>query len=128
MAAKIGMPAGTLYNKSNLNDSSLHKPSLAEAVLVQVISSDTRIVEAMAHVLGGLFVRIPTIDAVSDAALLEMITEIHVQSGRYHAEIKEALADGKFSRDEHVRIYKQALKFIRAVLESVQRIEGMVDE
>jgi hypothetical protein len=128
MASKIGMPTGTLYNKANLNESTSHKPSLADALLVQTISGDTRIVEVMAHVLGGAFVKVPEINVVSDVALLEMVTEIHVQSGRFHEEIKKALEDGKFTRQEHADIYQQALFFITSVLASVKRIEGMVDD
>ena len=33
MAAALGMPTGSLYNKANLNESSAHKPTLADAVL-----------------------------------------------------------------------------------------------
>jgi len=128
MAAKTGMPPGTLYNKANPNESSKHQPSLRDAVLVQAIAQDTRIVEAMAHTLGGLFVRLPRIEAVSDAALLEVINEIYIQSGLFHTEIKDALEDGKISKSEHDRIAVQGMKFIRSVLESVSRIEGMVDD
>lgn len=128
MASKIGMPTGTLYNKANVNETSLHKPTLGEAVLVQVVSNDLRIVQAMAHVLGGVFLKLPQLNAVSDAALLEMVAEIHIQSGHFHHEIREALKDGKFSQAEHRDIHKKALGFITSVLEAVQRIEGMVDE
>jgi hypothetical protein len=128
MAAKIGMPTGTLYNKVNQNESSHHKPTLADAVLVQVVAGDTRIVEAMAHTLGGVFLKLPTLEAVSDAALLEMVADIHIQSGHFHWEIKEALRDGKFTRQEHADIHQKALIFITAVLQAVSRIEGMVDD
>lgn len=127
MASKIGMPVGTLYNKANLNESSTHKPNLGEGVLVQVVSGDTRIVETMAHILGGVFLKLPRLDGVSDAALLEMIAEIHIQSGKFHEEIKKALQDSQFSRSEHERIHEQGLRYVTAILEAVKRIEGMVD-
>lgn len=128
MAAKIGVPVGTLYNKANLNESTAHKPTLGESVLVQVVSGDTRIVEAMAQTLGGLFVKLPKLEGVSDSALLEMVAEIHIHSGMFHHEVKEALRDGKFTKEEHELISRKAMGFIRAVLEAVKRIEGMVDE
>lgn len=128
MAAKIGVPVGTLYNKANVNESTQHKPNLTEAVLVQVVSGDHRIVEAMAHTLGGLYLRLPELSVVSDAALLDMVADIHIMSGKFHYEIKEALRDGKFTRQEHAQIREQALAFITSVLEAVQRIEGMIDE
>lgn len=127
MAAKLGMPAGTLYNKANLNESSAHKPSLGDAVLVQVISGDTRIVEAIAHTLGGVFVKLPRVQAISDTALLEMVADISIKNGQFHGELKAALEDGKFSRDEHFAIHQRALTYITSILETVSRIEGMVD-
>lgn len=127
MAAKIGMPVGTLYNKANVNESSPHKPNLGEGVLVQVVSGDTRLIETEAHILGGVFLKLPKLDNVSDAALLEMLCEIRVQDGLFHDELKKALEDKKFSTDEHGRISRQALRYVTAVLEAVKRIEGMVD-
>ncbi|TCS35817.1 phage regulatory protein CII [Paucimonas lemoignei] len=128
MAAVLGMPVGTLYNKCNLNETTIHKPNLGESVLVSVVSGDHRIAEALSQTLGGLHLRLPKLEGVSDAALLEMVAEIHIRAGHFHFEIKEALKDGKFSREEHAEIKKKALQFITAVLETVKRIEGMVDE
>lgn len=128
MAAKLGMPAGTLYNKANLNESSAHKATLGDALLVQVIANDTRIVEAMAHTLGGVFVKLPKVQAISDAALLEMVADISIMNGRFHGELKSALEDGKFSKDEHTAIHQRALTYITSILETVNRIEGMVDD
>lgn len=127
MAAKLGMPTGTLYNKANLNESSAHKPTLADAILVQVIAGDTRIVEAMAHTLGGVFVKLPTVQTISDVALLEMVADISIMNGRFHGELKAALEDGKFSKDEHQAIHQRALTYITAIIATVSRIEGMVD-
>lgn len=127
MAAKLGQPAGTVYNKANLNESSAHKPTLADAVLVQVIAGDTRLVQAMAYTLGGVFVKLPKLAIISDVALLEMVAEISIQNGRFHGELKEAIADGKFSADEHQAIKERALTYIASILEAVGRIEGLVD-
>lgn len=128
MAAKLGMPAGTLYNKANLNESSAHKPTLADAVLVQVIADDRRLVQAMAATLGGVFVKLPTSrEVISDVALLEMVAEISIMNGRFHGELKDAIGDGKFSADEHLAIHVRALDYITAILETVGRIGGMVD-
>lgn len=127
MAAALGTPAGTLYNKANLNESSAHKPTLADAVLVQIVAGDTRLVEAMAYTLGGVFVKLPTVDSISDVALLEMVADISIANGGFHGELKEALSDGKFSAAEHRAIHERALVFISTILEAVNRIKGMVD-
>jgi predicted ATP-dependent Lon-type protease len=128
MAAKMGMSVGTLYNKSNLNESSPHKVSLGEAVLVQVISEDHRIVEAMAHTLGGVYVKLPNIRVASDAALLDMVSEISIKNGNFHQELKDALEDGKFTAAEHEAIRQRALQCITSFLATVSRIGGMVDD
>lgn len=128
MAAKMGMPVGTLYNKANINESSAHKPLLGEAVLVQVIADDTRIVESMAHTLGGVFMRLPDLKGVSDAALIEMLCEVQVQDGLFHGEIRTSLMDRKFTKEEFNRVQARARRFVTAVLEATRRIEGMVDE
>jgi len=118
MAAKIGIPAGTLYNKSNLNESSTHKPSLSDALLVQVVSGDTRVVEAMAFSLGGTFLKLPVIDGVSDTALMEMLCRVQIESGQFHKELQEALGDKKFSREEFASIRREALQYVTAILEA----------
>ncbi len=128
MAVLIGVPAGTLYNKCNINEQSAHKPTLGEAVVVQVVAKDYRVAEAMAQVLDCILVRLPTSDEISDTALLEMVAEIHIRSGKFHEEIKIALADGKFSKQEHEDILKRAWKFVQAVMEAVKRIERLVDD
>ncbi|WP_426056884.1 phage regulatory CII family protein [Janthinobacterium sp. PSPC2-1] len=128
MAAALGMPTGSLYNKANLNESSAHKPTLADAVLVQIIAKDTRLVEAMAYTLGGVFVPLPPVELISDAALLEMVANISIANGVFHGELKEALEDGKFSKTEHLKIHQRGLEYISTILEAVGRIQGMVDD
>ncbi|MGC8160045.1 phage regulatory CII family protein, partial [Salmonella enterica] len=49
-------------------------------------------------------------------------------SGEFHQEIKDALEDGRIKPDEHQRIAKRGWSYIRAVMECVSRIEGMVDD
>jgi len=127
MASLLSTPAGTLYNKCNLNESSPHKATLADAMLVQIIASDHRLVEAMAFTLGGAFVKLPKPAVISDQALLDMVCEISIESGRFHGELRDALADGKFTAAEHDAIHQRALVYIQKILESVGRIQGMVD-
>lgn len=128
MAAKIGTPTGTLYNKCNLNETNQHKPSLSDAVLVQVVSGDTRIVEAMAFTLGGTFLKLPTVSGVSDAALMEMLCQIRIEDGHFHLELQKALRDRKFSSAEFAKIKSEAMQYVTAILEATHRIEGLIDE
>lgn len=128
MAAKLGMPAGTLYNKANLNESSVHKPTLGDSVLVQVIAGDTRVVQAMAYTLGGVFVKLPAPgEVVCDAALLDMVADISIMNGRFHGELKDALADGEISGDEHEKIRQRACDYVSAILATVSRVNSLIN-
>ena len=128
LANLMGMPVGSLYNKANSNETNKQKPTLADALLVQVLTKDHRIVEAMAATLGGVFIRLPIDETVSDEALLDVMLELGAKSGEFHQEIKDALEDGRIKPDEHQRIAKRGWSYIRAVRECVSRIEGMVDD
>gem|GEM_PF-6513523 len=74
-----------------------------------------------------MFVKLPTLAVISDIALLEMVADISIMNGRFHGELKAALEDGKFTRDEHVAIHQRALHYITAIIATVNRIEGMLD-
>ena len=56
LATLMGMSQGVLYNKANLQDHNHHKPTLQDAVLAQVVTDDKQITQAMAHLMGGVFI------------------------------------------------------------------------
>lgn len=130
LAAKMGMPAGTLYNKANHNDNenNHNKPTLADAVLVSVLAGDHRVLYSFAHTLGEVCFPVPNLSQVSDTALLELITKIGAEGGDFYQAVNAALADGDFSPREFRRIEHEALEFIGAIVESVARMKGLVDE
>jgi hypothetical protein len=125
LAAKMGKAAGVLYNKANLNDSSHNKPTLCEGVQVQVLTGDSRIVQAMAAVLGGVFVPVQQLLLVSDRELLEIISEWMAEQGRFFTEMNLALADGQVDKVEHAKLRCRAQSILAAVLELVARLEQM---
>ncbi|MBU1692311.1 MAG: phage regulatory CII family protein [Gammaproteobacteria bacterium] len=130
LAAKMGMSAGTLYNKANTNDNenNHNKPTLADAVLVSAITGDHRILHAFAHTLGEVCFPVPDLSHVSDAALLELITKIGAEGGDFYRAVNKAMADGKFTKGELKVINLEALEFVAAIVEAVQRMKGLVDE
>ena len=101
-------------------------PSLASLGCTRLARS--RPSKAMAATLGGVFIRLPIDETVSDEALLDVMLELGAKSGEFHQEIKDALEDGRIKPDEHQRIAKRGWSYIRAVMECVSRIEGMVDD
>lgn len=127
LAEKAAMSPGTLYNKANTNESSHHKPTLADAVLLSVITGDHRILHAFAHTLGEVCFPIPNLKNISDHALIELICAIGVEGGQFHKAITDGFADRKFTRRELEKVRKEAYEFIGAIAEAMARMEGLVD-
>lgn len=128
LARKMGMPVGTLYNKANVNETSHHKPTLADAVLAQVISGDHRILHAMANTLGEVCFPLPDLSQASDEALLELMNNIGAEGGDLYRAVNEGLSDRRYTRREHDKVRAEAYQFIAAICEVVARLEGLIDE
>jgi len=128
LARRMGVPIGTLYNKANLHDDSHHKPTLRDVLLVSELSSDHRILHALAYTLGEVCFPIPDLTTVSDVALLEAVTRIGVEGGDFHACLHQGLEDGQFCRRDYQRLRLEALEWIGAIAEALARVEGLVRE
>lgn len=122
LAAKLGIVPGVLYGKANVNDAAHHRPTLGEAVSVQVITGDTRIVQAMAAILGGVFVPLHADFTVSDEQLLDIVAKWMREQGRFFDEMKTALADGQVDRREHAALRESAQLVVSAVFELWERL------
>jgi hypothetical protein len=125
LAAKLGISPGVLYNKANTNDPVHHKPTLGESVAVQIITGDTRIVQAMAAVLGGVFVPLHQDVDVCDDELLDIVAKWMSEQGRFFAEMKLALADGEVDKKEHAALRESAQFVVAAVFELWERLGQM---
>lgn len=128
LARKTAMAPGTLYNKANLNESSHHKPTLGDAVLVTLASKDNRIAHAFAATCGEACFPLPDLSHVSDTALLELITKIGAEGGDFHRAVNAGMADRRYRRAEHAKVKAEAYEFIAAICESVARLEGLIDD
>lgn len=128
LAARIAMPTGTLYNKANTNESSHHKPTLADAVLVSLATGDHRVLHAFAATLGEVCIPLPDLSKVSDTALLELINKIGAEGGDFHRAISEGMKDRRYTRADHESVKAESYEFIAAICEAVGRLEGLIDE
>lgn len=128
LARKTAMAPGTLYNKANLNESSHHKPTLGDAVLVTLASKDNRIAHAFAATCGEVCFPLPDFSKVSDAALLELINTVGAEGGDFYRSINQGMADRLYRRAEHERVKAEAHEFIAAICEAVARLEGLIDD
>lgn len=126
MAAKMGVPAGTLYNKLNPHETSHHKLTVQDLGLITLISGDYRALQAYCRTLNAVCFPVPDLHAVSDAALLELVAKVHEQCGAFHAELRKSLEDGKFTPQEFARMRARELEWIGAIVEATARLEGLV--
>jgi hypothetical protein len=126
LAAMMGMPPGTLYNKCNLNETNHHKPTGAEFVLVTLLTGDKRIPRAFSQVTGGVHVDLPDLSNISTDALLLHILKIEDEGGDFYHEVHNALAgDNRISAQEFADIEREAHKWIGAILEGLARMREM---
>lgn len=126
LARLMGMPPGTLYNKANPNESSHHKPTLADAVLASYLSKDDRIAQAFAHTLGGVFYRLPTLSDLPTDALLLHLTKIGRESGEFHTCLEDALRnDDAITPPEYQALENEAHRWVAAILETLARLREM---
>lgn len=127
LADKMGVSAGVLYNKANANDTSHHKPTLGEAVLVTNLASDKRIAQSFAVACGGVFLDLPDLSLISDVALLEAVSKIAMEGGEFHAAFINALSDNRISQSEFFEIQAEAFQWIAAIGETLSRIGEMIE-
>lgn len=128
LGPRVGISPAVLRNKVNPNNTT-HHLTLAEADRLMRITQDKRILKALAHAHGYLLVKAPEeCSTESDMSVLEHVTGLMVQQGRFAMEIHTALSDGGVSKEEMVRIDRAGREFMGEIVEIKQRLRGMVDE
>lgn len=127
LAQRMGKNPGTFLNQVN-PEQETHKLWIGDAVLMQVISDDHRILHAMAATLGEVCFPIPDLKSVSDAALLELVCKIGTEGGHFYEVVNAGLNRARFTRADHERIREEGLQFIAAIAETMARVEGLIDE
>lgn len=127
LAQRMGKNPGTFLNQVN-PEQETHKLWLGDAVLMQTLSHDHRILHAMAATLGEVCFRIPDLKNVSDQALIELICKIGHEGGHFYQVINSGISQTRFTRQALERIREEGYEFIAAIAETMARIEGMLDE
>lgn len=90
------------------------------------ITGDLRVLDALAAEVGAVVLRLPVIEALGDAALLDMVLTANDEYGQACAALRDGLADGEIDRDEYARIERETLEAVRGQLELLDRLRGMV--
>ncbi|SEO64949.1 phage regulatory CII family protein [Nitrosovibrio sp. Nv6] len=126
LANLMGIPPGTLYNKANANETSHHKPTLADAVLVTAISNDKRILHAFAATVGEVCYSLPDLSNLSTTALISHITRTEAEGGDCYRAIHQALEkDGLINGADYKVIERETYEWVSAILEGLARMKEM---
>lgn len=127
LAERLGMKTGVLWNKADADVESHHQPTLRDVIAITRETQDPRILES----LNRLFDR-ATIDLrpgpVSDEAVLDLLLRVSSEKGQMAQALRNGYADTRFCRDDYMAVRGEAFDLINAVLDFLQRLEGLVDE
>lgn len=124
LAARLGMTPGLLLNKAHPRQR--NQFSLTEAVHLQQITGDVRILHAMAAALGYVVTRIDDAPAPSDVELLTLYGRWNADTGAVHHEIADALDDQRITQDEQAEIEERFYAAARSGLVYLRRMGGLV--
>ncbi len=127
LASLAGMSAGTLSNKVNPGMET-HKLSVGEAVAIQGIARDYRILHAEASALDHVCIRLVDYSRISDAELLNAYARVHQEMGEMAVAINTAFDDKRISRNELNQISKESDDAVRAMFELRARLEALIDD
>lgn len=133
LAPRIGRGAAVLRNKATLDHGMTgvrrsHEPTLADVSSITRVTGDLRVLDALAAEIGAVVVRLPDVPGCGDDALLDLVLGCNREFGEVCAEIRASLADGEISPVEYDRINRETLESVRAQLELLDRLRGLVVE
>lgn len=126
LAELAGMNAGTLANKVN-PAMATHKLAVAEAITLQAITKDYRILYAEASALHHVCTLLGDFAGVSDVELLTLCSKVHAEVGDLSREMSRAFADRKLSQAEFRKIADQMDQVVRAMFELRARLKAIAD-
>lgn len=126
LSPRMGVSANVLANKVNPNCET-NKLTLIEAVRLQEITGDARILRSMAEQLGYAVFRMPMFEGVSDAAVLETITSIWARQGELGSDIHSAFADSRITSTEFNKINSDVFSVVAAMMEMLNRLQQLVE-
>ncbi|MDA8093404.1 MAG: phage regulatory CII family protein [Betaproteobacteria bacterium] len=127
LAPRLGMSPNVLQNKVNPSQE-YHKLTLAEALKIQAVTGDIRILRAMAEDLGFVCVPIPSFDGVADMELLDAYTAMVEDEGQFASDFRSAMRERSISRKEFERLRADIHQQQTHEVELLARIESLVDD
>ncbi|RNE89856.1 phage regulatory CII family protein [Marichromatium sp. AB31] len=126
MARLMAANPGTLFNKVSTTHEG-HRLNVYEALAMQLLSGDLRILYAMAAELGQGCYTLGDFSDCSDADLLDRITTLGAARGAVDHEIHQAFEDRKITRAEAGQIRQRVEAAVRANLELLSRLDALAE-
>lgn len=111
VAQRMGTSANTLQHKVSLTNAT-HHLSLREAVAMQEVTGDARILHAMAGSLGYACV---SLHVDGESSTLEQVMHLAQEFGEVLGSVNSAVADGRVSMNEMLDCERQAAELIAAL-------------
>ena len=118
LANLLAMTEKRLRNKIDPNDHA-HPLLLREATGWSKLMGSTLALEAWCNEAGGVFVRMPTLDEVTDEQLHARLAQLMVEVGEFAKEFALDLADDRVSGSELNRMEKE-LNDVQSVCEELR--------
>ena len=124
LGPKLGLSPKILSNKANPRQRA-NQLSLQEALHLQLVTGDHRILAAMAQTLGYVLVPMD-MPPPSDVELLTLYAQWQDQAGKVHHAIAEAFEDRRVTAPEQVEIERRFHAAVSAGLTYIHRMGGLV--
>ena len=122
VALRMGTSANTLQHKVSLTNGT-HHLTLREAVAMQEVTGDARILHAMAGSLGYTCVSLHTDGA---ASTLETVMYMAQEFGEVLCSVNSAVADGRVTPNEMLDCERQAAELIAALNSVLGTVRNMM--
>lgn len=124
LAPRMGVPAGTLTHKANVNNATHHfKPR--ELVALQQMTGNAAVLQAMAHALGYTCIR--AIPDQSDGDPVEATMRMQMAHAEFWRAVADPLAHGRQpSRNEMRRAEQNAADLIATIGDVLAMLRGQM--
>lgn len=127
LGPRLGISSAVLRGKVNPNDAG-HKLTLDEALRMQVLTGDFRILHAMADELNFVCVPGGAFDGVADDALLDLFSMMIQRLGDFSRAFHEALSDGRVTEKEFEAIRTEFYSLQAAGAELLSRVASLTEK
>lgn len=115
IAAIYGFNAAVMSNSLNVNNNQ-HKPNLKHFAAVLEATHDSRILNAVGQLAGGVFIPVGDLEGIAgDDAILDNMLKVVESVGSYGRVVRDSLADGSVSRKEWFELQHAAMEGIKAI-------------